>query len=97
MRPETPVWLLCESIGRPENTLKMKASVRECIIASSQWLMGVYMGAKIRITFARSEAELRDRRSAASEELTNELESILAAQGVSDEAVSESSNDSVSA
>lgn len=78
MKPETKVWLKCESIGRPADTLVMQCSVREAMKVQAQWILGVYMGSKIRISIARTEAELGDdRRSAATNDVMADLESIL--------------------
>lgn len=85
MKPETIVWLRCESVGRPDSNLTLNCTTREAILTIGQWLMGIYMGQKIRITLARSEEELAiDRRSAATQDMMNELESILANTGDSD-------------
>jgi hypothetical protein len=78
MKPETKVWLKCESIGRPADTFVMQCSAREAVKVLASWLMGVYMGSKIRILMARTEAELcDDRRSAANQDVMRDLESIL--------------------
>jgi hypothetical protein len=78
MKPSTQVWFKCESVGRPESTLKMQSTAREAILTIGQWLMGVYMGQKIRITIARTEEELaNDRRSAANLDMLAELDSLL--------------------
>lgn len=78
MKPETKVWLKCESIGRPSDTLITLCTVREAIKVQANWLLGVYMGSKIRVLIARTEAELSDdRRSAANQDVMQDLESIL--------------------
>jgi hypothetical protein len=80
MRPETRVYFLFESVGRPDNNLSGQDSIRNLVLKLASWLTAVPMGHKIRVTLARDEAELRDRRSAANSELFHELESILANQ-----------------
>lgn len=81
MKPETKVWLKCESIGRPADTLVMQCSVREAMKVQANWILGVYMGSKIRISMARTEAELADdRRTAAQNDVMADLESILGAE-----------------
>jgi uncharacterized protein YegP (UPF0339 family) len=78
MKPETKVWLKCESIGRPADTLVTNCTAREAMKALAQWILTTYMGSKIRIIMARSEAELADdRRSAAHNDVMADLESIL--------------------
>lgn len=78
MKPETKVWMRCESIGRPADTLVVNDSAREAMKALATWLMSVYMGSKIRVIIARTEAELGDdRRSAAQNDVMQDLESIL--------------------
>lgn len=72
------VWLKCESVGRPESTITLNATNRECIKAIAEWLLETYMGQKIRITLARTEAELAtDRRSAATAEMLADLDSMI--------------------
>jgi len=85
MRPETKIWLLCESTGKPSETIERQETAREAILTIAQWLMGVYMGGKIRIILARTQDELRDRRSAANQELMGTLESLLGEHKESDE------------
>jgi len=78
VKPETKVWLRCESVGKPANTLEMQTSVREAVKSIAQWLMGVYMGSKIRITLAREQHELGDSaKSIKTSDLMGELESLL--------------------
>lgn len=77
MKPETPVWLKCESVGRPANTLTMQCSTREAVRTIAEWLMGTYMGQKIRITLARTEEELSTRHSSNVQSMMDELDSII--------------------
>jgi hypothetical protein len=84
MRATTPVWAQFESVGRPEHRLKICGTVREVTMRFAQWLLDVPMGSKIRVIIARDESELVDRRSAASEDMLNDLESIMAEQECED-------------
>lgn len=85
MKPDTIVWIKCESVGRPECSITIQGTVRECIKAQTEWLLGVYMGSKIRITWARDEVDLgADRRSAAKSDIMADLESVLSGQEESD-------------
>jgi hypothetical protein len=56
----------------------MNCSTREAIKASAEWLMGVYMGSKIRITMARTEEELSENRKSNNvADMMADLESII--------------------
>jgi hypothetical protein len=78
MKPDTKIWLRCESVGRPEATITKQLTVREAIKEIAAWLLAIYMGQKIRIAIAREESGLAtDRRSAANQDIMDDLESIL--------------------
>lgn len=80
MKPHTEVWLRCESVGRPKSTMTHYGRLDECIRKLVEWLMSAYMGSKIRISFARTEAELgADRRSADVADIMGDLESLIPA------------------
>jgi hypothetical protein len=78
MRPETNVHALFESVGKPDVTKQIQASVRETVLQIATWLTAVPMGSKIRITLARDESELRSKREAGNSDMLRDLESILA-------------------
>jgi hypothetical protein len=81
MRQSTQSYYKLESVGRPEHSTSGSGTIREVTLAIAQWLLVVPMGHKIRITIARDEADLMDRRSAANSDLMQELESLLPAEG----------------
>jgi hypothetical protein len=79
MKPNTLIWYQFESVGQPRHTLKGQDTVRETLATLARWTLSVYMGAKIRVTFARDEIDLApDRRTAGKHhDIMNDLESIL--------------------
>jgi hypothetical protein len=79
MKPNTRIWIKCENVGNPADMLVMNDSARECVLAIGQWLMGVYMGQKIRIAIARSLRKncMRIAAHPASGTMMNDLESII--------------------
>jgi len=91
MKPNTTIWYQLESVGRPETTIRGQARVSEIIKIIAEWLLGVYMGQKIRINLARREEELStDRRSAEKSLILHDLESMLdGLDGVDQEETSE--------
>jgi hypothetical protein len=91
MKPDTKIWLRCESVGRPESTITEQLVVRDAIKRIAAWLLQVYMGQKIRIAIAREESELAsNRRSAANQDILDDLESILGPTATLCEALCES-------
>lgn len=81
MRQSTLVAARLESVGRPEHT-KTFVDIRidELIREFARWMLAVHMGHKIRVTIARDQTELGDRRSAIQTDLMGELDSLLAKQ-----------------
>lgn len=78
MRANTIVWAKFESVGKPNQTTTHNGDIRYIATQFAAWLLSTPMGHKMRITLARTEGELNDRRSADKLELMEELESILA-------------------
>lgn len=85
MRLSTQVYFKLESVGRPEHSTSGNGTIREVSLAIAQWLLAVPMGHKIRITIARDEADLHDRRSAANQDMMHELESMLGEKAACDD------------
>jgi hypothetical protein len=77
MRATTELHWLFESVGKPQNTQQGKGSVREALRAQVEWLDSVYMGSKIRVTLARSEADLFPAKSGGTSSMVSEFESML--------------------
>lgn len=87
MKPTTVVSAKFESIGKPAATVTITdETVTRTAIELARWLTTVYMGSHIRVTIARSPAELKLHTSrshagdtnAVSLDLMSEIESILA-------------------
>ena len=59
MKPHTVVCMKLESVGRPVHTVThTDISVRDATLEIAKWLLDSYMGTAIRITLARTTAEL---------------------------------------
>lgn len=79
MKLSTQVWTRMESKGKPQQTQTFHGDVRESIMHIAGWLNGVYMGSKIVITMARTEAELEEsKRSSDVKDMIAELDGMLA-------------------
>lgn len=88
MRLDTVVWMKFESKGKPEATQVMGRPLIECLKALAQWIGSTPMGHCMKITVARSQAELEKltreggkmpsaARDEIMSELMGELDSIL--------------------
>lgn len=79
MKLSSQVWMKLESVGRPNDTKIIHATVRESMFHLAGWLNEVYMGSKIRITLARTQAELEEsKRSSDVKDMLAELDGLLA-------------------
>lgn len=58
MKPTTDIWGKFESKGKPDKTQIVNGTVREVLMAHAKWLLDVYMGTHIQITYARTREEL---------------------------------------
>jgi hypothetical protein len=58
MKPSTLIWAKFESKGKPQDTELHNLPTREVIIKLAEWTLRVPMGSYMRITFARTQAEL---------------------------------------
>ncbi len=58
MKLNTMIWAQMESKGRPVHTRRINDSVSRVILEFAKWMGEAYMGASIRLTIARTEAEL---------------------------------------
>lgn len=58
MRLDTVVWMKFESKGKPEETVAVNGTVLEGLRSLLDWISRVPMGHCMRLTIARSEAEL---------------------------------------
>ena len=63
MKPTTKIWYQCESIGKPEHNITGHEEVRTAALTIGRWLFESYMGNYMRITIARTEAELTQKLS----------------------------------
>jgi hypothetical protein len=78
VKPDTIVWLKLTNVGRPADAMICQLSTRDAILQIGKWILGAYMGQKIRITLARSEEELvENRKSSTVESMMSDLESLV--------------------
>lgn len=84
MRGSTEIHYRLESVGKPEHTFQGQDSVANTIKKIAQWLLAVPMGSKIRVVLARDESELKDRRSAANQDMMDELNQMIDGQEQAD-------------
>jgi hypothetical protein len=83
MRQTTMIWVELNNIGQPHDRQRFNGPLSEMIPKIALWLLSVTMGANIRITIARNQAELDiavKRKVAGAEEsdMMSQLEAMLA-------------------
>lgn len=89
MKPTTEICAKFESVGKPEHTIQIdNQPMREIVMAFGRWISDSYMGSHMRITVARTPAELeracnatRGGKEVNTDDMLRDLESMMAQEG----------------